>query len=163
MAVREVLVYPNQALRAGAEAVTSFDGRLKKLISDMWETMYFSKGVGLAAPQIGVPLKVVVIDWEENKYLLINPVILEQDGEERLEEGCLSFPGIYEEVTRPNKVRVTWQDENGASRDEVMEGFIARVFSHEIDHLSAKLLIDHLSPLKRRFLKKKMERKNKAK
>jgi peptide deformylase len=162
MAIREVLVYPNQALRVSAGAVTSFDDRLKKLISDMWETMYFSKGIGLAAPQIGIPLRIVVIDWEDNKYLIINPEIVEQEGEERCEEGCLSFPGVYEEVTRPAKMRVTWQDERGAEHDEVIEGFLARVFSHEIDHLDAKLLIDHLSPLKRRFLKKKMGRKTKV-
>jgi peptide deformylase len=159
MALLEVLVYPNPALRISAERVTEFDDKLKRLISDMWETMYFSKGVGLAAPQVGVPLRIVVIDWEGERRLLINPEILEEEGEERCEEGCLSFPGIYEEVSRPAKIRVTYQDENGEAHDDIVEGFLARVFSHEIDHLDAKLLIDYLSPLKRTFLKKKMERK----
>jgi peptide deformylase len=159
MALLEVLVYPNPALRVVAEKVTGFDDKLRKLISDMWETMYLSKGVGLAAPQVGVPLRIVVIDWENNRYLLVNPQIVEEEGEERCEEGCLSFPGIYEEVTRPNKIRVIYQDETGLEHDEVIEGFLARVFLHEVDHLDARLLIDHLSPLKRTFLKKKMERK----
>jgi peptide deformylase len=159
MALLEVLFYPNPALRVVSERVTRFDDKLKKLVSDMWETMYFSKGVGLAAPQIGVALRIVVIDWENNRRLLINPEIIEKDGEDRFEEGCLSFPGIYEEITRPNKIRVVYQDELGEERDEVIEGFLARVFSHEIDHLDAKLMIDYLSPLKRTFLKKKMERK----
>jgi peptide deformylase len=160
MALLDVLVYPNQSLRIAAERVTEF-GNIKKLISNMWETMYFSKGVGLAAPQVGYSLRIVVIDWEGNKRLLINPEIIEAEGEERREEGCLSFPGIYEEISRPNKIRVLYQDETGAPRDEVIEGFLARVFCHEIDHLDAKLMIDHISPLKRTFLKKKMERKAK--
>jgi peptide deformylase len=160
MALLDVLVYPNQSLRIAAERVTEFDN-IKKLISDMWETMYFSKGVGLAAPQVGYSLRIVVIDWEGNRRLLINPEIIEKEGEERCEEGCLSFPGIYEEIARPNKIRVLYQDETGAAHDDVIEGFLARVFCHEIDHLDAKLMIDHLSPLKRTFLKKKMERKAK--
>jgi peptide deformylase len=161
MALLEILVYPNPALRVTSEEVTEFDDKLKKLASDMLETMYLSKGIGLAAPQVGVPLRLVVIDWEGAKYLLVNPRIIEEDGEERCEEGCLSFPGIYEEITRPDKMRVIYQDENGAERDEIIEGFLARVFSHEIDHLDAKLIIDRLSTLKRTFIKKKMERKAK--
>jgi peptide deformylase len=161
MALLDVLVYPNPALRVTAENVTEFDGKLRKLLSDMLETMYFSKGVGLAAPQVGVPLRVVVIDWESNRYQLVNPRIIEEGGEEKAEEGCLSFPGIYEEITRPNKIRALYQDENGEAHDEVIEGFLARVFCHEIDHLDAKLMIDRLSGLKRAFIKKKMERKTK--
>jgi peptide deformylase len=159
MALLEVLAYPHPALRIPAEPVTEFDDKLRKLISDMWETMYFSKGIGLAAPQVGVSLRVVVIDWEGERYPLVNPRIIEEEGEERCEEGCLSFPGIYEEISRPLRIRVQYQDEAGDEYDEVIDGFLARVFSHEIDHLDAKLMIDHLSPLKRTFLKKKMERK----
>ena len=92
----------------------------------------------------------------------VNPEILEEEGEERCDEGCLSFPDVYEEVTRPSKIRVRYLDEQGENHDEIVEGFLARVFSHEIDHLQAKLLIDHLSPLKRGFLRKKMSRRAKS-
>jgi len=159
MAVLEVLVYPNPALRATTRAVTEFDDALKKLVSDMWETMYLSNGVGLAAPQVGEPLRLVVIDWDGNRYVLANPEIVEAEGAVKCDEGCLSFPGIYEEVLRPDKIRVRYRDEHGEEHDETIEGFLARVFAHEIDHLNGKLLIDHLSPLKRTFLKKKMSRK----
>ena len=161
MAVLDILVFPNAALRAETRAVEAFDDELKKMIADMKETMYLANGVGLAAPQVGDDRRLIVIDWQENKYVLINPEILESEGEERCEEGCLSFPGIYEQVTRPNRIRLTYQDEDGVQHDEVIEGFLARVFAHEVDHLNARLLIDHLSPLKRTFLRKKMERKAK--
>lgn len=162
MAVLDVIVYPNHALRNETSEVSEFDEDLKKLANDMRETMYLSNGVGLAAPQVGIPKKLVVIDWDGNRYTLINPCILESEGEDRRAEGCLSFPGIYEDVTRPEKIRVTYRDEDGEEHDEVIEGFLARVFAHEIDHLESKLLIDHLSPLKRTFLRKKMERKAKS-
>ncbi len=162
MAILDIISYPDPILRAETQPVSEFDGKLKKLVADMWETMYFANGVGLAAPQVGAPVKLIVLDWEENRYVLINPEIVEEEGEERCEEGCLSFPGIFEAVTRPNRIRVRYRDENGDAHDEVIEGFLARVFAHEIDHLHARLLIDHLSPLKRTFLKKKMERKAKA-
>jgi peptide deformylase len=162
MAILDVLVYPDPALRVVAEEVAVFDDRLRKLISDMWETMYLSKGVGLAAPQVGIPARIVVIDWEGSRFALVNPRITEEEGEERAEEGCLSFPGIYEEITRPNKIKVLYQDEYGCQHEEEKEGFLARVFCHEIDHLDAKLMIDRLSRLKRAFIKKKMERKAKA-
>jgi peptide deformylase len=162
MAILDVLVYPDPALRVVAEGVAVFDDKLKKLISDMYETMYLSKGVGLAAPQVGIPIRLVVIDWEGAKYTLVNPQITEEEGMERADEGCLSFPGIYEEIARPSKIRVAYQDEGGAQHDEAVEGFLARVFCHEIDHLDAKLMIDRLSRLKRAFIKKKMERKAKG-
>lgn len=162
MAVLDVLVFPNPILREETKEVDRFDGDLQTLIADMWETMYCSNGVGLAAPQVGDLRRVVLIDWNGNRYVLVNPEILEEEGEERCEEGCLSFPGIYEEVTRPTKIRVRYRDAEGGEHDEVIEGFLARVFSHEIDHLGGKLLIDHLSSLKRTFLKKKMERRAKS-
>ena len=161
MAILDILVFPNAALRAETCPVEAFDDELKKMIADMKETMYLANGVGLAAPQVGDPRRLIVIDWSGSRHVLINPEILEAEGEERTDEGCLSFPGIYEQVTRPNKIRVRYQDEEGTWHDEEVEGFLARVFSHEIDHLNAKLLIDHLSPLKRTFLRKKMERKAK--
>ena len=159
MAVLDILVYPNAALKAKTRPVEAFGDELKKTIADMKETMYLANGVGLAAPQVGDDRRLIVIDWQENRYVLVNPEILESEGEERCEEGCLSFPGIYEQVTRPNRIRVRYQDEEGEWHDEVIEGFLARVFAHEIDHLDGRLLIDNLSPLKRTFLRKKMERK----
>jgi peptide deformylase len=163
MAILDILVYPNPVLRAPSVEVAEFDEKLKHLVADMWETMYYSKGVGLAAPQIGIPIKLFVSDWEGNKRVLANPKIIETEGAETSNEGCLSFPGIYEDVTRPNRIRILFQDENGEQRDEVIEGYLARVYSHETDHLNGKLMIDHLSSLKRAFLRKKMNRKARVK
>lgn len=162
MAILDVLVYPDPKLREETVRVETFDADLRRLISDMRETMYAAKGVGLAAPQVGVNKRVAVIEWEDARFALVNPVIVEQEGEERRDEGCLSFPGIYEDVTRPTKVRAIYQDEEGVEHDVTVEGFLARIFSHEIDHLDQRLLIDNLSPMKRAFLKKKMGRKAKG-
>ena len=161
MAVLDILTYPDPVLREKTEKVTSLDFKLLKLIADMKDTMHFSNGIGLAAPQVGHAIKLVVMDWEEHRYVLINPEILEAEGEEIYEEGCLSFPGVFENVTRPDKIRVRYIDEEWNECEEVIEGFLARIFCHEVDHLNSKLLIDHLSPLKRTFLKKRMDRKSK--
>jgi len=158
MAILDVLVFPNPALREPTSEVTKFDDDLKRLLSDMWETMYLSKGVGLAAPQIGHPLKLFVSDWEGNKRVIINPEIVEAEGVEAKDEGCLSFPGIYEEIKRPSRIRIRYRDESGELHDDIVEGYLARVYSHETDHLKGKLLIDHLSALKRTFLRKKMSK-----
>jgi peptide deformylase len=159
MALLEVLVYPNPALRERAAEVTEFGAKLRQLVSDMWETMYLSKGVGLAAPQVGIHLKLFVSEWEGNRRVVINPEIVEAEGAEASEEGCLSFPGIYEEVRRPGRIRILFQDEGGERYDEIVEGYLARIYSHETDHLNGRLLIDHLSAMKRAFLRKKMSRK----
>lgn len=162
MAVLNVLEYPDPALRAATSEVDEFGDRLKKLVTDMWETMYLSKGVGLAAPQVGRPVKLFVADWEGNRRVVANPIIVETEGAERVDEGCLSFPGIYEEVTRPSKIRIVYYDENGKRHEETAEGYLARVLSHETDHLNGKLFIDNLSALKRAFIRKKMSRKNRG-
>jgi peptide deformylase len=162
MAVLNVLEYPDPALREIASEVSEFGDALKKLVTDMWETMYLSKGVGLAAPQVGRPVKLFVADWEGNRRVVANPSIVETEGAERVDEGCLSFPGIYEEVTRPSKIRIIYRDENGEHHDETAEGYLARVFAHETDHLNGRLLIDNLSALKRAFIRKKMSKKNRA-
>ena len=163
MAILDVLFFPNPALREPTVEVTEFDDDLRRLVTDMWETMYLSKGVGLAAPQVGCPLRLFVSDWEGNKRVIINPAIVETEGAEVKDEGCLSFPGIYEDVKRPSRVRIRFQDERGEFHDETAEGHLARVYSHEIDHLTGKLLIDHLSALKRTFLRKKMSKKARSK
>ena len=163
MAILDILLFPNPALREPASEVTEFGDDLRRLVYDMWETMYLSKGVGLAAPQVGVPKKLLVCDWEGERRVVINPEIVEAAGAEKGDEGCLSFPGVYEEVTRPARVRVLYRDENGERRDEVAEGYLARVYSNETDHLNARLLIDHLSARKRAFLRKKMGRRQRSK
>ena len=162
MAILDVLVFPNPALREPTVEVAAFGEELKRLVADMWETMYLSKGVGLAAPQVGRPLKLFVSDWEGFKRVIINPEIVDREGTEAKDEGCLSFPGIFEEVKRPMRIRIRYQDEDGEFRDETVEGHLARVYSHETDHLSGKLLIDHLSALKRAFIRKKLSRKGRS-
>lgn len=159
MALRTIRVYPSAVLRAETAAVERFDEELKTLVADMFETMYEAEGIGLAAPQVGVSLKVIVIDYQEQKYALVNPVITKAEGEVIHEEGCLSFPGIYENVTSPEKITVEYFDENGEKHVDELEGFTATVFSHEIDHLKGRLLIDRVSPLKRQFIKKKLAKR----
>ena len=156
MSVRKVCVYPDPVLREPTEEVTSFDEELKSLADEMLETMYASDGIGLAGPQVGISKKIAVIEYKGEKYVLINPVIFEREGAIIVEEGCLSFPGIYEKVEAPELIKVEYQDVNGDHFEKNVEGFLACVFSHEIDHLNGKLLIDRLSPLKRQFLKKKL-------
>ena len=160
MAVLNVLEYPDPALRVATSEVSAFGDELKRLVADMWETMYLSKGVGLAAPQVGRPVKLFVADWEGNRRVVANPRIVETEGAEKVDEGCLSFPGIYEEVTRPAKIRIVYCDENGERHDETADGYLARVFAHETDHLNGRLLIDNLSALKRAFIRKKMSKKS---
>ncbi|HOC81851.1 MAG: Peptide deformylase 2 [Synergistetes bacterium ADurb.Bin155] len=159
MAVRDIREYPEQVLRKGSQDVTDFGEDLQSLLRDMWETMVSNDGVGLAAPQIGVSLRVAVIGWRDRRIVLVNPVVIEQEGEEELEEGCLSAPGFYEKVTRPARVVVEAQDEHGEPIRLEEEGFLARVLMHEIDHLEGKLFLDRLSPLKRRYLKKKLQKR----
>lgn len=159
MALRTICVYPDPVLREETARVEEFDGELKTLVDDMFETMYANDGIGLAAPQVGVAKKVVVIDYHGEKYVLVNPEIIEAEGSVTNEEGCLSFPGIYEKVDSPERITVVYQDENGASKRLALDGFTACVFSHEIDHLNGRLLIDRVSPLKRQFLKKKIAKR----
>ena len=161
MTVRNICVYPDPILREPTEEITSFDKVLADLVEDMWETMHVSDGVGLAGPQVGMPKKIAVIEYNGEKFVLINPVIVEKEGSKTVEEGCLSFPGIYEKVDSPEKIKVRWQNEKGGYEEKEIDGFLACVFSHEIDHLNGKLLIDRVSPLKRQFLKKKIAKQAK--
>ncbi len=161
MTVRNICVYPDPILREPTEEITSFDEVLADLVEDMWETMHVSDGVGLAGPQVGMPKKIAVIEYNGEKFVLINPAIVEKEGSKTVEEGCLSFPGIYEKVDSPEKIKVRWQNEKGGYEEKEIDGFLACVFSHEIDHLNGKLLIDRVSPLKRQFLKKKIAKQAK--
>lgn len=163
MAILEVRTYPDPVLRAPTTMVTDFGESLQTLIADMRETMEAYNGVGLAAPQVGISLQIAVISWEEHQCVLINPKLTLPEGVEtiRQEEGCLSFPEIFVEVTRPTLVEVDYVDEKGLPRHLKAEGFLARIVCHELEHLNATLLIDNVTPLKRAFLKKKMARAKK--
>ena len=147
-------------MRESAEIVTEFDDKLHNFVNDMLETLYNDpKGVGLAAPQVGVSKRVAVIDIsmeeeESSPVILINPEILESEGENSLEEGCLSIPDIYETVVRAEKVRVRFQDINGNEQEMEAKDFFARVIQHETDHLNGILFVDRLSTVKKGLLAK---------
>ena len=162
-----IYIYGQPILRKVAEEITPEYPDLTKLIGDMFETMHRADGVGLAAPQIGLPIRVVVIDldilsddhpeFKDFRKTYINPRILEAEGEEiSMEEGCLSLPGIHESVKRKDKIHVTYMDENFVEYDEVIEGYLARVMQHEFDHLDGKMFIDHISPLRKQMIKGKL-------
>lgn len=162
-----ITVYGNPILRKEAVEIDENYSGLSKLIDDMFETMYKSEGVGLAAPQINKGIRVIVVDatpFEEDdpsvkdfKKAIINPEIIEFIGEkEAFNEGCLSLPGVREDVERVTKIRILYQDENFNEYDEVWEGIRARVIQHEYDHLQGKLFIDHISPIRKRMITGKL-------
>lgn len=165
MAVRTILQYPDKRLRQPAAVVTRIDETIERLIDDLAETMYATpSGVGLAATQIGEPFRVFVIDLaEEGKpselRAFVNPEITYREGTLRFSEGCLSFPGVREDIDRALKIRVKALDRAGTPIDEEHEGFPAVAIQHETDHLHGVLLIDHLGPLKRRLLHRKLVRR----
>jgi peptide deformylase len=161
MALRTVVYLPDSRLRAPTKVITAFDTELKALINDMYETMYHENGIGLAAPQIGLALKLAVIDVSESrneKFCIINPEIIASEGEALPGEGCLSVPGVYDKAPRALKVTVRAQDENGHTFERVADGLLAHCFQHEIDHLNGKLFVDYLSPLKRQMARKKLDK-----
>ncbi len=161
MPILEILHYPDARLRNCAKPVEVFDQKLEELTNSMLETMYHSSGIGLAATQIGVSQRVVVIDISETRdkpLSLINPEILEQEGEEVSEEGCLSVPTVYEKVARAERIKIKAQDKNGDTIEMVADGVLAVCIQHEIDHLDGKLFIDYLSGLKRQRIRKKLEK-----
>ncbi len=156
MSLLNIRVYPDSALRKPGREVKLFDSDLDSFIKNLWETMLAYDGVGLAASQVGVDLQVCVISWKNNKLILVNPHIVHAEGEQVGDEGCLSFPGIYEKIRRPLKVQVDALDGEGQPFSIEAEGFLARALCHEIDHLGGRLMIDHLSPLKRELIRKKL-------
>ena len=147
MAIRQIVMEGDPLLRKSSREVTSFDERLLTLLDDMAETMAKADGVGLAAVQVGVLRRAVVIDVGEGRIELINPVILSASGSEEDSEGCLSFPGQYGLVERPTKVTVRAQDRRGASFEKTGEGLLARAFCHELDHLDGVVFKDHASEM----------------
>lgn len=161
MAIRKILYLPDARLRLVAKPVVTFDDELQTLIDDMFDTMYDAHGVGLAAPQIGVSLRLSVIDVlgdKSNPLVLINPEIIASEGEKQYEEGCLSVPGAYDTVVRAQKVTVKALDRTGKSFEVTGEDLLAECFQHEIDHLNGKLFVDLLSPLKRSLARKKLDK-----
>jgi len=166
--IRKILKYGEPVLEQKSEPVTEFDTpELRQLVADMWETMYAAKGVGLAAPQIGLKKRISIIDIsvgenEADKILIINPEIVSRDGKQTGEEGCLSIPGFREPVSRANKVNVRAQNEKGETIELSGEELLARAFQHEIDHLDGILFINHLSSLKRDIIRRKIKKLQKA-
>ena len=191
MAIREILEIPDPRLKVVSEPVTQFDGELKTLVEDMFETMYDAPGIGLAAIQVGVPLRVLVIDLQpddpdaepvacdhdhavgghhhhhqptlKQPRVFINPEIMDPSEDHSVySEGCLSVPEIYADVERPARIRARWQDLDGKVHEEEMDGIMATCLQHEMDHLEGILFIDHLSRLKRQMVLKKLDKLRKA-
>ena len=164
MALLTILEFPDPRLRTRATDVTEFDASLHRLIDDMFETMYKAPGIGLAASQVNVHKRVIVIDTSkenDDPQVFINPEILSRDGVEVTEEGCLSVPGIYEDVERAERIRVRARDRDGATFERDLDGLLAVCLQHEMDHLQGKLFVDYLSDLKRERIRKKLERERK--
>jgi len=158
MAKLEVLRYPNSVLRKKCEPIETIDDEVVRLARDMLETMYEDKGIGLAAPQVGVSRRLIVLDIGDGPLALINPEITAAEGSDTMEEGCLCLPGINVEVERSARVRVTGLDTSGKPIDIDADDLLARALQHEIDHLSGTLIIDKVSKLKRDLLIKKYKK-----
>ena len=157
----EILHFPDPRLRNRAEPVAEVDDEIRRLVDDMFETMYAAPGIGLAATQVNVAKRLLVIDISEEgnePRVFINPEILETSGTEQMQEGCLSVPGIYETVQRADRVRVRALDRDGQPFELEAEGLLAVCIQHEIDHLDGKLFVDYLSGLKRQRIRKKLEK-----
>ena len=151
-----IVEFPDPVLRKPTKPVTDFGPDLKTFVDEMTIVMKDDDGVGIAAPQVGVSKKIAVVCIEGTRYVLVNPRIVSMEGEQGGEEGCLSFPGIFGEIKRAARVVVECQDETGAPRRYEAEGFTARAFQHELEHLEGKLLIDHFSPIRREMIRKKL-------
>jgi peptide deformylase len=187
MAIREIIEVPDPRLKVVSTRVETFDAELRALVEDMFETMYDAPGIGLAAIQVGVPLRVLVIDLQpededaepvpcdhdghhhthqptrREPRVFVNPEILDPSEELSIyNEGCLSVPEIYAEVERPARIRARWQDLDGKVHEEAIDGLLATCLQHEMDHLEGVLFIDHLSRLKRQMALKKLEKLRKA-
>jgi peptide deformylase len=161
MAILPILEFPYERLRKKAKSVESVDGQTLKLIDDMLETMYAAPGIGLAATQVNIQKRILVLDISEEKnapLALINPELLHKEGTEESDEGCLSVPGVFEKVKRAEKIRIKALDRDGGCFEMDAEGLLAVCIQHEIDHLEGKLFVDYLSPLKRQLARKKVKK-----
>ena len=162
MAVRPVRIYGDPVLREKAREVRDFDDTLRALVADLYDTMAAYNGVGLAANQVGVAQRVFVVDVPQEdgsreRFAVVNPQLDRRSGREKAEEGCLSMPGVLEDVERAGSVRVRGLDEHGQPLERTVSGFLARAVQHETDHLDGVLFTDRLSPLKRQFLKRDLD------
>jgi len=161
MAILDILHFPDARLRNVAKPVAQVDDSVRQLIDDMFETMYQAPGIGLAAIQVNDPRRVIVVDISEDRsqpLALVNPEVLAKEGEEEMDEGCLSVPGVYETVQRAEKIRVRALGRDGEPFEMEADGLLAVCIQHEIDHLDGKLFVDYLSNLKRQRIRKKLEK-----
>ena len=161
MSLKEIIIYPDPVIKKKSESVEEVDEEIKQLIDDMTETMYASRGVGLAAVQIGILKRVIVVNVGEELVALVNPEILENEGESQMEEGCLCLPGVLIDVKRSEKVKVKGLNEKGEEVVVDAEGLLARAFQHEVDHLNGILIIDKVSRIKRELLTNKLRKEAK--
>jgi peptide deformylase len=162
MALLHILTYPDPRLRQRASPVDAIDAQLRQLVDDMAQTLYAAKGIGLAATQVGVAQRVVVIDLspgQDQLLVLINPRVVARDGSQECEEGCLSVPDVYDTVERAERVTVSYLDIDGDARQMDADGLLAVCVQHEIDHLDGKLFVDYLSRLKQDRLRKKADKR----
>jgi len=143
---KEIRIFPDPILREKGEPITEIDGNIIALIEKMWRVMRTAKGIGLAANQIGINKRIIIAEVEDVKVTVINPLIIESYGEDRMEEGCLSIPNIYVEIVRPDRIAIKGLNRDGKEFEEEYSGLIARVIQHEIDHLQGTLIVDYLSP-----------------
>lgn len=165
MAILEVLHFPDPRLRTVAKPVAEVDDAVRKTVKNMLETMYSAHGIGLAATQVNIHQRIIVMDISDSRkqpLCLINPEILEKDGKEKSEEGCLSVPGFFEQVERARHIRVKFQNEKGESIEKEAEGLLAVCIQHEMDHLQGKLFVDYLSSLKRQRIRAKLEKRKRS-
>lgn len=162
MALLPILKYPDERLHTVAQPVAQIDERIKKLVEDMTETMYESRGIGLAATQVNVHERVVVIDTSEERndlLVLINPNITHMEGETTYEEGCLSVPGIYDTVKRAERITLEYQDLSGSLKTLEADGLLAICIQHELDHLLGKVFVEYLSAMKQNRIKTKLKKR----
>ena len=157
--VRKIRIFPDYILRERAEDVEKFE-RLQNLIEDMWETMYTCQGIGLAAPQIGVGKRVFIVDVDKKNLVVVNPRIICKEGEESMEEGCLSLPEVYLPIPRARYIEIEGWDEKGKRIKVKAEGLLARVIQHEFDHLEGVLIIDYAKPSRRVKIEKMLKSLN---
>ena len=168
--VRDIVIYPDKRLKLISKEVTSFDSELHSLLDDMYDTMISKKGVGLASIQIGVPLRALIINMpdddsdeqpKENNLEVINPIFIEKRGKEKHQEGCLSIPGIYEDIERAKYVKIEYQDRFGKSHTIEDDDFLAVAIQHEVEHLDGKVFIEKLSFMKRKKFEKEWKKRYK--
>lgn len=162
MALLDIHLLGSPPLRQRCAEITEVDDDLRRFIDDLFETMDAAEGVGLAANQVGVTRRVAVVGVEDDRFAMINPVISSAEGKVRAEEGCLSLPGIYGEVTRPERIVLEALDRDGKPFRREIEGYVARAVQHEVDHLDGVMFLDHLSLLKREMLLRRWKKENRG-